>query len=257
MNSAAELIPAKWTRARWLLWAVVIFAAHIALIFVFASHKKIIPRAVTVQPQLFLADNSSDLIALGDPTMFVLPQANDFASAIWRKTPPREPPSFRWTEPPRWLPLAADDLGSVFLHFMQTNQLDGFQLNFKIGPRLNKPVLPALPQTENSTLQITGDLANRRILNPVDLPSLPCNDVIAPDKVQVLVDANGNVVSAILLPSPNSWETAARAAIGDTNALAIARAFRFAPSPRPTVGELIFNWRTVPLPATNAPANSP
>ncbi|HVU07728.1 MAG TPA: hypothetical protein VHG89_04200 [Verrucomicrobiae bacterium] len=257
MNSAAELIPAKWTRARWLVWIAIILVAHVALIFAFASRKKIVPRAVTAQPQLFLAENSSDLIVLDNPTLFVLPHADDFASAIWRKTPSRTPPTFRWTEPPRWLPLVADDLGSVFLHFMQTNQLDSFQLDFKIQPRLNKPVLPALPQTENSTLQITGDLAKRQILNPPDLPSLAYNDLIAPAKVQALVDASGNVVSAILLPSANSWETAARADIGDTNALAITRALRFVPSPRPTVGELIFNWHIVPLPATNAPANSP
>jgi len=81
--------------------------------------------------------------------------------------------------------------------------------------------------------------------------------VIAPSVVQALVDATGNVVSAVLLPSENSMEVAGRTAIGDTTALQIALKLRFAPSSQRTLGRLIFNWRTVPLPATNAPAASP
>ena len=37
-------------------------------------------------------------------------------------------------------------------------------------------------------------------------------------------------------------------------ALELARAARFAPGPDLTLGKLIFNWRTVAPPATNAPA---
>jgi hypothetical protein len=74
--------------------------------------------------------------------------------------------------------------------------------------------------------------------------------VITASKVQVLVDMAGNVVSAILLPVDNALEAAAQAEIGNTNALAIARAARFAPAPQLTFGEIIFNWHTVPA---NAP----
>ena len=62
------------------------------------------------------------------------------------------------------------------------------------------------------------------------MPSLPFNDVIAPSRVQVLVDPPGNVVSAVLLPSNNPLEALGRAEIADTNALAIARSLRFAPA---------------------------
>jgi hypothetical protein len=102
-------------------------------------------------------------------------------------------------------------------------------------------------------------LAQRRLLNEneIHLPSLTFNDVLAPSKVQALVDAEGKVVSAVLLPSENPIETLGRTDKGDTNALAVARGLRFSPSSRLTVGQLIFNWRTVAPPATNSPAAAP
>ena len=82
-------------------------------------------------------------------------------------------------------------------------------------------------------------------------------DVIAPSKVQVLVDEAGAVVSAVLLPPDNRAGAAAQYDPADQRALELARAARFAPSSRLTVGQMIFNWRTVPPPATNAPASLP
>jgi TonB family protein len=58
-----------------------------------------------------------------------------------------------------------------------------------------------------------------------------------------LVDPAGNVVSAILLES-STFDAA------DQRALQLARNLRFAPAPRLMLGEIIFNWHTVP---TNAP----
>lgn len=81
--------------------------------------------------------------------------------------------------------------------------------------------------------------------------------MIAPSRVQVLVDPSGQVVSAVLLPSDNAVEAAGRADVGDTNALNIARGLRFAPASGLAFGELIFRWHTVPEPATNAPAARP
>jgi hypothetical protein len=84
------------------------------------------------------------------------------------------------------------------------------------------------------------------------LPPWPYTDVIAPSKVQVLVNAAGDVVSAVLLPSGNPSEV--HDADADRRALDLARAARFAPASGLTVGQLVFDWHTVAPPATNAPA---
>ncbi len=75
--------------------------------------------------------------------------------------------------------------------------------------------------------------------------------MIAPSKVQVLVDTAGNVVSTVLLPPDSGFAAADQYDQADQRALELARALRFTPSPRLTVGRLIFNWHTVPVTTTN------
>lgn len=262
MGAAAPGPPTTgaWSPGRWLALIALVFAAHVAAIVVFGGKKPFAPRAVIDAPQLALANKASDLTALNDPTWFALPHAGDFAGAGWPQPVAVRQPSFRWTEPPRWLPLSAENLGALFRQFMQTNRFAEFRLDFKPQPELSRPVLtirPALP--EASTFKITGDLTRRRLLGVVALPSLPANNVIAPSRVQVVVDAAGSVVSAVLLPPETLTEAANRADVGDTNALQIARGLRFAPADHTTLGELIFHWHTVPSPEmnTNAAVNWP
>ena len=85
------------------------------------------------------------MLALNDPTLFVLPHQRDFASAVWLKLPEVKQPSFCWTEPPRWLPLPADKLGATFDQFMQTNSFASYPLNFKPVAELSPPTLPLEP----------------------------------------------------------------------------------------------------------------
>ena len=127
-------------------------------------------------PHLTLADNSSELLALDDPTLFVLPHTNDFASAVWLKTYTR-PGTRSFAGRNRRASCcrpAAENLGAVFTRFMQTNLFAQFSSDFKPPAKLSEPVLPLPPMfAENSTLQITGDLAQRKLLTPENLPSWP------------------------------------------------------------------------------------
>jgi hypothetical protein len=268
MNDAAANTPAperagpkpdgeSWSQKKWLVVVAIIFAAHVAIIFALGEKKQVVPRAVTNVPRLKLADNSGEMLALDDPTLFALPHLEGFAGPALRDQPRVLFHRLDWTEDPRWLSLSAENLGATFSRFMQTNYFGGYTNDFKPPPKLSAPPPVETVFAQNSTLQIVGGLAHRRLLDKINLPSLQYNDVIAPSVVQALVDATGNVVSAVLLPSENSMEVAGRTAIGDTTALQIALKLRFAPSSQRTLGRLIFNWRTVPLPATNAPAASP
>jgi hypothetical protein len=248
----------SWTRSRWLTFITLIFTAHVLLLFAFGGRKQIIPRAVTNAPTFSLADSSSEWFALNNPTLFALPHRKDFASASWLPVHALNPPSFRWTEPPRWLPLSADDLGMAFNQFMQTNRFAGFALQLKSPVKLTAPGLPDEPAlAQISMLQIQDDLAQRRLLDPISLPSWPYANVIAPSKVQLLVNEAGDVISAILLPPGSGFTAADQYDRADQRALDLARTARFAPSSRLTIGRMIFNWHTVPPPDTNAPAASP
>ena len=228
--------------------------AHVALIVLFGTKKNFQPRPVTNVPQIQLANAADELIALDNPALFALPNARDFSSAVWQKNPVIAPPSFRYREAPRWLPLAPNNLGAAFAQFMQTNRFGDFTPDFKPPPQfavLTSSGASALPQ--RTTLEIIGALAARKLLSAPALPALLLNDIIAPSTVQVLVDKSGNIFSAVLLPLENSIEAAGRGGLGDTNAVAIARGLRFAPATQPALGEIIFRWQTTPLTTTNEP----
>lgn len=241
----------SWPLSRWLLLILIVLAAHIALIFIFGTRKPITPVAVKNAPRLELAAGAGEWLMLNDPTLFALPNINGF-SAAWIRPPPLRFHQQEWTEAPRWLQLPVGELGAIFNQFMATNHFAAFQFELKPPPGFTVPLVPLAPKfAETSTLRIEGDLARRPLLAPMKLPSWPYADVIAPTKVQVLVNAAGEVVSAVLLPPADSGEI--RNPDADRRALELARAARFAPASDLTIGRLIFDWCTVAPPATNAP----
>jgi hypothetical protein len=244
-----------WPLSRWLLLIALVLAAHVALIFTFGTRKAVAPRAATNAPKLELVNGAGEWLTLNDPTLFALPNREGFAGSAWLEPPhllPFQMPD--WTEKPRWLELSNEmaNLGAVFSQFMRTNRFAAFQFDVKPPAQFTVPVVPLEPTfAQTSTLRVEGDLAKRPLLTSMELPSWPYADVIAPSKVQVLVNAAGEVVSAVLLPSNNPDEV--HDADADQRALVLARAARFAPAPGLTVGQLIFDWRTVAPPLTNAP----
>lgn len=267
MSTGAETKPAgvhpsgntfssiRWSGKKLLVFIAFALAVHLAFIFVLGAKHQVQQRTVTKVPQFEIANTADELIALEDPTFFALPHVEDFIPAIWRQTPDVHQPPLRWTEPPPFLPPAVENLGAAFNLFMASNQFAPLPLHFKPTPALTVPPIPLVSQLpKQSSLQIKGDLSRRLLSQPVTVPTLKWNDVIAPSRVQVLVDAAGNVISTVLLPSASASENAGRAEIGDATALTIARELHFQPGSGLTLGELIFDWHTVPAPTiTNAP----
>ena len=256
LDTSGETRPrtrSRWPLSRWLLLIVLVLIAHLVLIFTFGARKPVKPRPVTNVPRLELTTGSSEWLQLNDPTLFALPNLEGFAGSAWLEPPRVQFHALEWTEPPRWLQLPVGELGLVFSQFMETNRFARFKFELKPPPQFSVPLVPLEPKfAEASTLRIEGDISRRPLLTPMKLPSWPRADVVAPSRVQVLVNAAGDVVSTVLLPANNSSEVHDPDA--DQRALELARAARFAPGPDLTLGKMIFNWRTVMLPATNAPA---
>ena len=216
----------------------------------FAEKKPARPLPVTNVPKLALANNSDELLALNNPTLFALPQQRDFSAASGLKTNGVKSPSFRWTEPPRWLPLSETGLGAAVGEFLQTNLFAKLPLDFKPSPELSAPGLPLEPAlAQNSTMQIEGGLAQRALPFEMSLTNWPYADVLAPCVVQVLVNPAGNVISAVVLPPEDGLAAGGHYDAADQRALELARTLSFRPALQPTVGKIIFNWHTVP-PAT-------
>jgi hypothetical protein len=232
-------------------WVFVVFIAHVALIFVFGARKPIVPRQTKEAPQLTLAAGQNELLALNDPTLFALPHADEF-------TPPYQiTNTFHWANPAHWLSLT-DTLAETADSMAQPVRFDVAHLDFKPGPKLDVPaaqIPPAFPQA--STVRLAGNLARRQWTGAPRLPSWIDNDVLQPSIVRLLVDARGNVVSAILQPDSERGPAGADQAAADQKALDLARGAHFYPATNSIFGLMIFDWITVPVPATNSPAALP
>jgi hypothetical protein len=113
---------------------------------------------------------------------------------------------------------------------------------------------------EQSTVRLTGELAGRRLLKSIALPSWQSVELLTNSRVQLVVDAEGNTQSvALLYPGSGSNEA-------DSNALWQAISARFEPlsghnldaAPDPlsglSWGQMIFDWHTLPMTSTNSPA---
>ena len=233
-----------WTRNKFLFLIAFALAVHVALLFIFGTKKQIVSRPLGKVPHLRLADNADEFTALGNPTLFARPNARDLVTTFWRRTPEVPQPWFNSPEAPRFLPPAPERLGAAFGEFMRASRPAALKLNFKPEPELTTPVLaPDDTMPRATSMQIAGELAQRPRLDRIEPPSIAVNDVIAPSKVQALVNTDGNVASAVLLESSSLADA-------DQRALQLVRNLRFAPASRLMFGEIIFTWHTVP---TNAP----
>ena len=121
---------------------------------------------------------------------------------------------------------------------------------------------PLAASSVRSGVRLEDGLVGRRLLGSNELAAMPHSDLLANTVVQVVVGADGRPVSVpILLSSSGS-----RAA--DEKALNLARTARFnaleLTSGRPNDpmahlvwGRMIFQWQTLPMPATNSATSDP
>lgn len=248
------------------LWLAValVFAAQVGVVFWLGNPPAATPAPRTAAPMIHLAGKDwQELLTLEDPTLFVLPHRNNFSGAVWVKNTPQPFEPTNASESPQLLPLPPEQLGATFAAFMETNPPPRFQkeMGLQFGDLNGPRTVSARPIPVPSMLHVEGDLARRRLLTPFQLPAQTSSDVLTNTVVQVLVDALGNIFSAVVVAGSGN---------ADVDALALtnfAKNARFetikAAAPGTvlpnivTFGKLIFEWQTVPPPPTNTPPLSP
>jgi hypothetical protein len=253
-----------WAWRRWWGLVALVFIVQLALIFWLGEVSLIHPRPQAPAFTLQLAGPMSpELLALRDPTRFVLPHAESFP-ALWQTNPP--PPQFQafaWPEATRHLLPPADQSAAAFNRFVQTSDFSLSLPQANPEPRLAVPNLPPLAITASrSSLRLEGGLANRRLITPLHPPSWTNSTILADSVVRVVVDATG---------TPVSWTLLSSSGLPDADQFAVneAKTARFEPlSPQPggavpdaaaqlSWGRMVFRWHTVPPPPATAPAPSP
>lgn len=255
--------PQLWTRRRLWTTATVLTLVQIGLIYWTSDWTPVHPRTSNAQPTVqFAALARSELLALTDPTIFSRAHSEGFSGAAWMTIPVLE---FQGSEPsdtPRWLTLSPAQLGETFREYVRTNQQMFFDAAIRSQPDLTKVgVSGRLPIALSSTVQVEGALAARGLLHIASPPSQTNIDVLPASEVQLLVDAGGDPISAVLTRSSGLKSA-------DQLAVRLAREARFkadraalqrqsqAPDTGLISGNLIFRWHTVPAPtATNSGPN--
>jgi hypothetical protein len=242
-----------------------IFLGQLALIFSLSSRAVPRKRPPARAPMLQLANSrSSELMALWDPTLFALPHRQGFSALVWSVRQPSETSAASQSEPIEYLDFSGRELGAVFNQFVATNRFEPPPMRLESAPDLGLPTLIAPPtNSAPSNVRIEGPLAQRKLVNRIAVPPIPHTEILAPTVVQVVADADGRTVFAAVSPGSGLREA-------DQRALELARNARFE-SVRPlgpdqpanqagilTPGRLIFEWQTVPVPATsNASSGTP
>ncbi len=259
--------PMSWSRPRWWWTIGGLLAAQVLLVFLFSNRAPISVRPLSRTPVFRLVaatpaeEHVREVLAVRDPTLFALVNARGFSGAAWLQAPPAEYRPAPWTEPPRLLSLEASALGRAFAQFIQTNLVATESLAGQSEPLVIPPrILQELAATQ-SVVQMEGDLARRPLRFLPSLPLQQHNDILTNSIVQIGVNPSGYPESARLLSGSGSKKA-------DQEALAIAKAARFAPLPGLpasgtvagadlTWGKLFFQWFTIELAPTNKPNVKP
>jgi hypothetical protein len=245
----------RWPTGRWGGLIVLVLAVQLGLIYWLGKPHPLPPPTTDLPPSVSLSvSGAADVLALNDPTLFALPHRESFSGPAWLSIVEPQPPSVV-TEAVPWLSLPQDQLGDELQEYMATNRPADEPLFGKSDFRFKQPLVAnTQPLSTTSSLRLTGDLVRRRLLNPPTLPSWPSADILTNTIVEVLVAADGKPLPAVLhVPASGSVEA-------DRYALREVRRARFEPLPvaNPadplegvTWGQFVFEWQTVPLPATN------
>ena len=252
--------PRGWPAGRWWTAIALVFGLQVALFFFLDDRSPVPGRKPAPAPAFrFSGEQMQEWVSIEDPTLFVLPHRQGFSGQAWLNSPSFEFHPQDWSEPARCLPLDVQNLGSGFASFVETNTHVEFQTIALTEPRSFGPESCSIaPPPSASRVRMEGDLAGRRLLSPLHLPTWTNSDLLTNSIVQLLVDARGNGLSAVLLAAGSGPQAGA-----DSNALQLASSARFEPAdPRKgksglSLGTLVFEWRTALAPATNTLSEEP
>lgn len=250
----------SWSAGRWLRVVAGVFAAQLFLAWILAERtghpvrevKPLPPVALLTLPTMNQAVHQHPAVA--GAALFALVDPRGFSGAAWLRIEPRDTPLTDWQEPEFWLSANPDRLGLPFQRFVQTNapQLTSAAT---VPPFQRAPVaLPPSPAPSISTFVVTGHLARRAVVTPPVLPLWPLSDTLRPTRVNVAVDASGEVFSAVQEAATQKSTDAAQQ-LADKKAVELVQQMRFAPSPskQPASpigsdlmwGTIVIRWQTV------------
>lgn len=194
-----------WSYPRLILVALLLFGAQV-LAFSFLSEPYAIeprfhePRFEIIQVAPSAAETLEPLLSLLDPTAFVLPTEKGFSGTAWLRTDGIDYRNPAWTEQPLFLSLSTNQLlGDFFRQGLVEAPLRPFT------SRAPEPIAPEfrvdgsfLRVTSPTSVEYRGELSVSDVVRDVAWPTLEHPDVLPPTELNLQVDRQGRVFSAML-----------------------------------------------------------
>jgi hypothetical protein len=235
---------------------VVAVAAQLGLILWFSTRGELQLRVADVRPAIkLLVDAPGNWLALTDPTLFSRAHPYGFSGTAWLKIPPHSYIPPEKGDAPMWLALAPESMGAAFHDFVRSYNPDKGKLRTWQPPDVTAPSRPFLTPAFDSRVEVQGPLAARGIIIQPELPAWTNADILAPSRVQVLVDARGNPISAVLLGG-SGLKAADQSAVETARRMSFGAEEKVLADPASgaedglATGWLTFFWRTLG-PVTN------
>ncbi len=249
-------VPTSWKAQRWLAAVTMIFLLQFLFIYFLsarrhgATRSRSKPFLLQVASAHWTESKFSRVFLTSDPALFALPGAHAFSGAAWLKNPGRGYDAgnlFEQKESPFWLTLNVGELGHGINRFVRSNTVAPMLGTEDSAPKVQTRLLAVADEAKtNSQLRVEGELASRHLLSSQELVAWPHTNILNNSVAQVAVNQSGMVILARLL-----WKSGSEQA--DRSAMDAARRFQFTSDKRPIVwGNLIFDWHTLPVEATNA-----
>jgi TonB family protein len=176
-----------------------------------------------------------------DPSVFALPAAGAHTSPDWRRGGAGNSVGDGGTESVRWLRVEPGWFGGTgTVAVVPVDPVHRGPAD-KPWPGPIGPVSMPVPVQGQTVVEIDSGLAVRGLAAPLAAPSLAHTNLLGITEVQVAVEADGSVFSAVLLQG-SGWEAA------DEQALALARGAQFKAVQGAGAGRiwgrLRFRWHT-------------
>jgi hypothetical protein len=253
---------APWSRRRWITVTLVGLGLQLTVLHLFSP-----PGTFSTPPVApgfkvhwlanpALARRTLDTLLLDDPTLLAMASPRGFSGAAWLRPKPEEFRTSEWTDAERSLAQPTQSLGGAFQLMAPTARPQDFEPVRRPAPTVPGTIVAPPVLRSASRLLVQGDLARRPLVKVPALRSWSHTDLLTDTRVQVIVSAEGLVISPRLAQATAARNPVQRAA--DQHAIELARGLRFASLPQAgsqgpgalAEGVLVFQWHTIEAPVS-------
>lgn len=259
--------PGSWSRTRWTLTILAVFACHLGFLFGLSAPKAKPPSADDRGLQIVaLIDPKSnerwlDAMSGNDPAVFALGHRSGFSGRAWSSGNKIPAAPLSWSSQPSFMGPAIASLGSSFVSAAGSpSGSDTFSSERRVSA-IETEMVSSAPVRRASRLLVSADLQRLGLVLAPDLPLLRSAESVRDSFVEIDVDGSGRVFSCRVsneqrqspvdeMPPKPLSESQKNA---DLLALTLARQVRFQPRlrgqdalPSPELnlqwGKLRFQW---------------